>query len=86
MLLLQPQTSSHARSTSIRLRQSVGPRGDFREAEDSVRIDRIDHATLEKELLASGLEPLRVSLVPQTERHMGSTVVVARRPAEPSRA
>ena len=38
------------RVTSVRLRQSVGPRGEFVEAEDSVRIDRLGRDTLTSEL------------------------------------
>ena len=68
---------------SIRSRQSVGPNGELRRSEDSVRIDRIDRPTLEAELGACGLEPFRVGEVPQTERHMGSTAVIARRPPAP---
>lgn len=66
--------------TSIRLRQSVGPHGEFVETEDAIRIDRIDFGTLTRELRACGLEPVRTTRVPATERHMGSTVVIASRP------
>lgn len=71
---------------SIRSRQSVGPDGELIRSEDSVRIDRIDRPTLEAELVACGLEPFRVGEVPQTERHMGSTAVIARRPHTPGPA
>lgn len=66
--------------TSVRLRQSVGPQGEFIEAEDEVRIDRLGQGTLVAELRACGLELERLTEVPATERHMGSTVLIASRP------
>jgi SAM-dependent methyltransferase len=70
----------HGWITSVRLRQSVGPRGEFVETEDRVRIDRLDRSTLAAELSACGFTVDRVTEVPVTDRHMGSTVLIAGRP------
>jgi SAM-dependent methyltransferase len=69
--------------TSSRRRDSVSPSGDVRTALDETRIHRIDRQTLGAELSGCGLEMIEVCEIPQTERHMGSTALVARRRAGP---
>jgi SAM-dependent methyltransferase len=64
--------------TSWRRRDRVAPDGRIDRRDDEVRIYRLDLETLTDELRASGLDPVRTARVPQTERHMGSTAVVAR--------
>lgn len=66
--------------TALRLRQSLGPDGTSTRADDRVRLDRLDHATLEAELGAAGLRPCGRGLIEQTDRHMGSTLILARPP------
>lgn len=69
---------SHGWITSLRRRDRVSPDGDVRSHVEEVRIYRLDRQGLEREMKSCGLAPSRIVDVPQTERHMGSTVVIAR--------
>jgi SAM-dependent methyltransferase len=64
--------------TSSRRRDIVGPDGQVDRDLDDVRIYRLGRSRLERELRDRGLEPFRTVGIPQTERHMGSTAVIAR--------
>jgi hypothetical protein len=61
-----------------RVREKVTPDGRHESAENRIRLDRLDPATLEAEGRAAGLrvEPRRA--VPETDDHVGSEVVVLR--------
>ena len=61
-----------------RVREKVTTDGRHEAAEDRIRLDRLDAATLEAEGAAAGLavEPRRA--VPETDDHVGSQVVVLR--------
>jgi SAM-dependent methyltransferase len=69
--------------TSWRRRERVSPDGQIEQRDDEVRIHRLDRKVLESELEASGFELVRTVEVPQTDRHMGSTALIAR-PASPT--
>lgn len=62
-----------------RLRQTVAPDGRLGEERNEVRLRLLTAAELEREAGAAGLEPLRRRLVPPTEDHVGSTVVLLRK-------
>lgn len=66
--------------TALRLRQSLGPDGASTRADDRVTLDRLDRNAIESELTAAGLRPCGTGVIEQTDRHMGSTLVLARRP------
>jgi SAM-dependent methyltransferase len=59
-----------------RLRQTVSPTGDLREAEDEIRIRTLSAAELESEGAEVGLVVLGRREIPPTDLHVGSTVVV----------
>ncbi|MCB8915122.1 MAG: class I SAM-dependent methyltransferase [Thermoleophilales bacterium] len=63
--------------TVVRLRQVVGPDGSFEESEDRISLYRIDRHSLADELEAAGLVALRAIEIPETDRHIGSVIVVA---------
>jgi SAM-dependent methyltransferase len=64
----------------VRQREIVDPGGRRRAAEDVIRLDRLEPATLEAEGRAAGfaVEPRR--RIPQTDEYVGSSVVVLRGP------
>jgi trans-aconitate methyltransferase len=62
-----------------RLRQTVSPSGELSEDEDEVRICTTTAAELEEEAREAGLTPVERRLVPATEAHVGSAVVVVER-------
>ncbi len=66
--------------TALRLRQSLGPGGVSTRAENRVTIDRLDSDTITDELVAAGLRPDGTEVIEQTDRHMGSTLILARPP------
>ncbi len=66
--------------TALRLRQSLGPDGTSTRENDRVSLDRLDRSTFEAELKAAGLRPCGCGLIEQTDRHMGSTLILARPP------
>jgi SAM-dependent methyltransferase len=59
-----------------RLRQVVSPAGDLTEAVDETRLAVLDAATLEGEARGAGLQPAGRHEVPDTERYLGSAVVL----------
>jgi SAM-dependent methyltransferase len=59
-----------------RLRQVVSPAGDLTEAVDETRLAVLDAATLEREARGAGLQPAGRHEVPDTERYVGSAVVL----------
>jgi SAM-dependent methyltransferase len=64
--------------TALRVRQSLSPEGESYRSEDSVTLDRLDRAGMEDELRQSGLLPAGSGVIEQTDRHMGSTLILAR--------
>ena len=64
--------------TLVRLRQVVAPDGAFEESHDAIRLDRIDRHMLTEQLAEAGLGVERTIEVPETDRHIGSVIVVAR--------
>ncbi|MEX0620116.1 MAG: methyltransferase domain-containing protein, partial [Solirubrobacterales bacterium] len=64
--------------TAIRRRTSLSPNGQVSKSLDSVTLERLSRSTLEGELAEAGLHPVRAASIPVTDRHMGSTLVVAR--------
>lgn len=63
----------------LRLRQTVTPAGDLTEDRHLDRLDIVDAAAIEAEAQAAGLVPAGRRPVAQSEMHVGSTVVLARR-------
>lgn len=61
-----------------RLREVVTPAGRRTVSEDRIVLDTLDADTLTAEAAAAGLTPQPDRLVPATEEHVGSTVVVCR--------
>jgi SAM-dependent methyltransferase len=64
--------------TAVRERKSLSPAGDVRTSPDTITLDRLDRKTLELELVEAGLTPVGISPIPATDRHMASTLVLAR--------
>jgi len=64
--------------TAVRTRRSLSPDGAIRESQDSVTLDRLDRSGLEAELLEAGLTVIAGSSIPATDRHMASTLILAR--------
>lgn len=64
--------------TAVRLRQSLAPDGTSTRSEDVIVIHRLSRDGFERELLAAGLQPTGGGSIAQTDRHMGSTMVLAR--------
>jgi hypothetical protein len=62
-----------------RVRERVAPDGTRTVERDVVRLDHLHPAVLEDEAAAAGLRPLSRTVVPATEDHVGSTVVVLTR-------
>lgn len=61
-----------------RIRETVDPAGHRTAEGDVVHLDRLDGPALEAEAAAHGLRAERPRAIPQTEEHVGSTVVVLR--------
>jgi SAM-dependent methyltransferase len=59
-----------------RRREAVSPKGDHAVELNSIRLDRVSAAELEREGAAAGLEPLARRHVPATEDYVGSVVVM----------
>jgi SAM-dependent methyltransferase len=64
--------------TAVRIRQSLSPDGTVERSEDRVTLDRLDRTGIEQELTTAGLLPAGTGVIEQTDRHMGSTLVLAR--------
>lgn len=63
-----------------RLRQTVSPAGELSDELDEVPLRLLDAATLEAECVEAGLAPAGRRLIPATELHVGSTVVLMENP------
>ncbi|MBX5468317.1 MAG: class I SAM-dependent methyltransferase [Thermoleophilaceae bacterium] len=59
-----------------RLRQAAGPDGSLTESVDTVRLDRLEPAQLEREAASAGFRALERRRVPETDGYVGSTVVI----------
>lgn len=70
--------TSEAAVTAFRDRKSLSPEGEIRVSADAVTLGRLDRAELELELIEAGLDPLGNSTIPGTDRHMASTLSLAR--------
>jgi SAM-dependent methyltransferase len=64
-----------------RLRHAVSPEGELDEEPNEVRIATFPAASLEADALAAGLVPAGRREIPETELHVGSTVVLLERSA-----
>ncbi len=62
-----------------RLRQTVSPQGEFGEELHEVALRRLDAGTLEAEAADAGLAPAGHRIIPPTDDHVGSTVVLLER-------
>jgi SAM-dependent methyltransferase len=65
-----------------RMRQRVSPSGEVREEPWSIRLELVRPEALEEEARAVGLEPLPSREIPATDDHIGSTIVLLRRPEQ----
>ncbi|MDX6718614.1 MAG: hypothetical protein QOJ63_868 [Solirubrobacteraceae bacterium] len=61
-----------------RIRTTVGPFGLRSASEDVIHLDKVDAAQLEREARAAGLWPRAARVIPPTEEHVGTTVVMLR--------
>ena len=59
-----------------RLRQTVSPAGELSEEENEIRIRTLAADELEREGVEAGLVPLSRRMIPPTDLHVGSTVIV----------
>ena len=59
-----------------RLRQTVSPAGELSEEVDEVLLQALDAPTLEGEAELAGLRPAGRRVIPPTDEHVGSTVVL----------
>lgn len=64
-----------------RLRQTVSPAGDLSEEVDEIVLRTLNASTLEAEAKPAGLTPAGHRIIPPTEDHVGSTVVLLERGA-----
>jgi len=62
-----------------RLRQTVSPDGDFGEEWDEVKLLMVEPDELEAEAEAAGFAPAGRRLIPETDAHVGSAVVLLER-------
>lgn len=62
----------------VRLRQLVAPDGTMTEDLDVTVVDRLAGGVLEREAAAAGLELTRSEMVPETDEHVGSVVLLMR--------
>lgn len=59
-----------------RLREAVSPTGDHSDSVATIRLDRVDAPTLEREAAEQGFRVLPALRIPETELYVGSTVIV----------
>jgi hypothetical protein len=64
-----------------RLRQTVSPAGELSEEVDEVLLQALDASTLEAEAELAGLAPAGRRVIPPTDDHVGSTVVLLEKAA-----
>lgn len=62
-----------------RLRQTVSPGGDLSEEDDEIQLQAFSAADLEEEAAQVGFAPAGRRRIPETEAHVGSTVVLLER-------
>jgi SAM-dependent methyltransferase len=78
---LMIRTVHGGRAISLdRLRQAVSPAGEVHEEASRVWLMLLAPERLEQELRIAGLEPAGRRRIPATDDHVGSVVVIARRP------
>jgi SAM-dependent methyltransferase len=61
-----------------RIRTTVAPGGLRTATEDVIHLDKVDAAQVEREALAAGLWPRAARMIPPTEEHVGTAVVMLR--------
>lgn len=64
-----------------RLRQTVSPAGELRDAEDRIELQMLSADRLEAEAGDAGLRPRGRRQIPETDAHVGSTVVILEKEA-----
>lgn len=62
-----------------RLRQTVSPDGELRDEEDEIQLRALSAGELESAAAAAGFNPAGRRLIPETEAHVGSLVVLLER-------
>lgn len=62
-----------------RLRQTVSPAGELRDAEDRIELQTLTADQLEAEGKEAGFRPSERRQIPETDAHVGSTVVILER-------
>jgi len=67
-----------ARMAIERIRTVVHPTGQRSASDDVIHLDKVDAAQLELEAAAAGLWPRVARLIPPTDEHVGTTVVMLR--------
>jgi SAM-dependent methyltransferase len=61
-----------------RIRTTVAPSGQRTASADVIHLDKVDAAQVEREAQAIGLWPRAARVIPPTEEHVGTTVVILR--------
>jgi hypothetical protein len=61
-----------------RIRTVVTPSGQRSASDDVIHLDKVGPADVEREALAAGLWPRAARVIPPTEEHVGTTVVILR--------
>ena len=61
-----------------RVRTVVTAAGERSTSDDVVHLDKVDAAQVEAEALAAGLWPRAARVIPPTDEHVGTTVVMLR--------
>ncbi len=61
-----------------RVRTIVRPSGERWSTDDVIHLDKVGAGEVEAEAVAAGLRPLEVRVIPPTEEHVGTTVVMLR--------
>jgi SAM-dependent methyltransferase len=73
----------HGRAIRIdRLRTAESPEGEQHTTVDEVRLELVSPSDLEREAAAAGLDIAERRMIPATDRHVGSVVVIARLPQD----
>ena len=69
----------HGATVAIeRIRQVLTGDGQLSASDDILHLDRVEVAQVEREAAAAGLTPLPARIVPPTDEHVGTTVVMLR--------
>jgi hypothetical protein len=64
--------------TIERIRTTVAADGTRTASDDAIHLDKVGPAQIEAEALAAGLWPRAARVIPPTEEHVGTTVVILR--------